>query len=459
MRSRDLLTWLIQVPLEMRRRIQQGLGGLAVAAAVLVPGAIWYKTSIMTMSQSSASEHASMLRSRILTLRQQLVTEALLVGQDLWQLDRNHASFRLRRDLPFDFVVSIDGQRKLIDGFRLLTGIAEPVDLGQDSVQHLLPADSGFFDQVTLKTAASGLMVIEDRPMLIAVRKAQVTSGTHGLGFVVVGQWLDVRRLASTGEQAEQKIEIFSLANDEQLPSDVRAAISPAQKSQGMAYMLDRHGNGVVFTLIDDITSRPAMIAKLPWTLAWSRSGRMGFGVYYLYSALAGLCTWGLLFWGDRQNRKRVRRFEGLESLKEEHIATLVEAFPGYAFAVNERLEYVGVSRILAGVTAQEPAYFRGQVFGTIAHEWNEGALAKTFANLRDPARWPRVTVFDHAVEGLGERHVFHGAAHYLGKQNLLLVILSQKENPVAISATESHVLSMVDLKSDKKPVKNSAVA
>ena len=458
-----MLTWLSQLPLEIRRRFQHGLAGIAVAAAVLVPGAIWYKTSVMTMSQSSASEQASMLRSRIVTLRQQLVTESLLAGQDVWQRGENHTSFKLRRDLPFDLVVSIDGQRKLIDGFRLLTGIAEPVDLGQEAVQHLLPADSGFFDQVTANASASGLMVIEGRPMLIAVRKTQVSPRVNSSGFVVVGQWLDVRRLASTGEQAEQKIELFSLADDAELPADVRAAISPAQKAQGMTYVFDRHGNGVVFTLIDDITSRPAMIAKLPWTLAWSRSGRMGFGVYYLVSALAGVCTWGLLFWSDRQNRKRVRRFDGLDSLKEDHIATLVEAFPGYAFVVNGRLEYVGVSRILAGVTAQEPSYFRGQVFGSIAHEWNEGTLAKTFANLRDPERWPRVAVMDHVVEGLGERHVFHGAAHYLIKQDLVMVILSHKENPVAIDAKESHVLSMTELKpdkkTDKKSVKNSAVA
>ncbi len=463
-----MLTWLTQIPMEIRRRLQHGVAGLAVACAVLVPGAIWYKSSIMIMSQSSAMDQAAMLRNRILTLRQDLVTAALLAGQDLWRNEQGHPTSKLRRELPFDLVVTIDEQRKLIDGFRSLTGMPGPVDLGQDAVQHLLPADSGFFDQVTATASASGLMVVEGRPMLIAVRKTQVRPSAQTAGFLVVGQWLDVSRVIGNTEQTDQRIQpiqpiqaiqLFSLTDDGQLPLDVQAAIAPAQKSQGVTYVLGRQGEGVVFALLDDITSRPAMIAKMRWTLPWSGTGRMGFGLYFVFSAFAGFTTWGLLFWTDRQNRKRVRRFDGLESLKMEHIATFVEAFPGYAFAVNDQLEYVGVSRILAGVTAQEPAYFKGQAFGTIAHEWNEAALGKIFVSLRDPNRWPRVTVFDHVVEGLGERHVFHGAAHYLSKHDILLVILSQKENPVAISATESHVLSLTELKSEKKSVKDSAVA
>jgi hypothetical protein len=458
-----VLTMLRLFSDDLSRQIKHGAAAIAVATAVLVPGAIWYKASIMTISRSSAQEQAAMLRGRIQTLRQQLTTESLLAEPEMWQKNSSRISRKLRRDLPFDLVVVMDSERRLVDGFRALSGVSTPADLSQESFQRLVPADSGFFDQVSVKASASGLIEIEGRPMLIAVRKTHIVSTTSFSEFVVIGQWLDVRRLASNGEQAEQKIELYSLSEGSQLPPDVRAAVSPAQNGHGFTFVLDRRGNGVidghVFALIDDITSRPAMIARLPWTVGWGRAGRLGFALYFVAAAIAGIGTWGLLFRADRKNRNRKRRFDGLDSLKEEHIATLVECFPGYAFAVNTKLQYVGVSRILAGVTAQEPSFFRGQEYGSMAHEWNPDDLDLIFTNLRDPNRWPRVAIMDHVVEGLGERHVFHGAAHYLGKHDILLVILSQKENPVVIASTGSQVVSIADAKAGKKSIKNSEVA
>jgi hypothetical protein len=112
-----------------------------------------------------------------------------------------------------------------------------------------------------------------------------------------------------------------------------------------------------------------------------------------------------------------------------EQIRILIESFPGYAFAIKANLEYLGVSRILAGVTGQEPSYFSGQNFGSVASEWNDGQLAKIFLDLRDTKRWPRVASAHHVIEGLGERHEFSGTAHYLAKQELLLVILHDKQS------------------------------
>ncbi len=454
-----MIALLSQIPAHIRRQVQHAAAGVAVTALVLIPGMLFYKSSVTTMSRSSSSEQASMLRSRLMTLRQQLVTESVLSDSELWRKENSNGSLRLRRELPFDLVLTMDEQRKVIDGFRLLSPNKTSVDLTQVAAQHLIPADTGFFDQILTQSSASGLIVIEGRPMLIAVRKGFVFPKSRSLGFIVVGQWLDSRRLASSGEQGDTKIELYSLASDDQLPPDVRRAVVPAQNSNGVTYVADRRGEGFVFSLIDDIGARSALIAKIPWSLPWSGIGRTAFELYYSFSFIAGFCTWSLLFFADRKNRKRVRRFDGLESLKEEHVATLVEAFPGYAFAVKASLEYVGVSRILAGVTAQEPSYFKGQTFGSIAHERNDGTLAKTFESLRDPKRWPRVANINHIIEGLGERHVFHGTAHYLSKQDILLVILGQKENPVTISAPGSHVVSIVELTSEKNSSKNSAVA
>jgi hypothetical protein len=62
-------------------------------------------------------------------------------------------------------------------------------------------------DQVTATASASGLMVVEGRPMLIAVRKTQVRPSAQTAGFLVVGQWLDVSRVIGNTEQTDQRIQ------------------------------------------------------------------------------------------------------------------------------------------------------------------------------------------------------------------------------------------------------------
>jgi hypothetical protein len=110
-----------------------------------------------------------------------------------------------------------------------------------------------------------------------------------------------------------------------------------------------------------------------------------------------------------------------------EQIKVLVEAFPGYAFAIKPNLEYVAVSRILAGISGHEPAYFCGQFFGSIAAETCTASYEKLFRDLRDPKRWPRVAAVNHKVEGLGNSFELIGSAHFLAKQDVLFVILSSE--------------------------------
>jgi hypothetical protein len=428
---------LNQIPMDVRRPIKHALAGIAVSLAVLVPGAFWYKFSMMSMIEASSVENISLLKSRMFTLRQQMVTESTIAGRNILNDNISVSNASLSRDVPFDLVVVLDSNRRLVEGFRSLTSNKQIVSLSSEAIKRLVPTDSSFFDQVTAKSPASGILKVEDRPMLVGVTASHKVGLNGKRGYFIFGRWLDPRRLAGTGEQAESRIDMYDLSNDERMPSDVKVSISPAQRSNGFHWSLNQNGGGHLYALIDDIGGRPAFVAKIPWSFTWRTNGKVGFRMFYIMAILAGVATWGTLFYGYRNDRRRVRRFDGLESLKDDHIRTLVEAFPGYAFAVKPSLQYVGVSRILAGVTGQEPSYFFDQMFGIVASEWNDGSLERTFRELSDPKRWPRVANINHVVEGLGERHVFHGTAHFLAKQNMMLVILTQKENSASLNVTE----------------------
>lgn len=418
----------ISIPADILKRARFIGAGLAVSLAVLVPGTVWYKGAVRSMSESSSHELAKMLNVRLTLLRQQVATELAVAGSDLWDEASPAGNKRLRRDLPFDLVAVFDRDRRIVDGFRYIAATKSNADLLADAARRVVPADSRFFDQVTESQSSSGIVMVDGRPLLVAVRRVAAGKTSEKSGFALVGRWLDGRRLASDGAQAESGVEIFSLTAEDTMTIDVREAVSVAQRNHGFTYDIDSRGDGVVYALLDDISDRPAIVAKVAWALPWKTAGTIGFGMFYLSTLLAGVGTWALLTWNEKKNKRRVRRFDGLSSLTVDHIRTLVEAFPGYAFAVRSDLQYVGVSRILAGVTGQESSYFAGQAFGTVAAEWNDGALVTVFTSLRDPAKWPRTTKISHVVEGLGERHEFSGMAHYLAKQDLLLVILTLKE-------------------------------
>jgi CHASE4 domain len=417
------------IPAAVLTRMRFIAAGVATSLLVLLPGAVWYKAAIHTMSDSTTQELSAILKMRMVVLRQQMITELFVSIANFWNDSARDASGQIRRDLPFDFVVAFDQKRRFVDGFRIMSATKTKVALSQEAVRHLVPTDSSFFDHISDQTPSAGILVVDGRPLMIAVQKLALRGHQAGArGYALVGRFLDASWLAGNQEQAESNIEVFTLAEESSMPPDVREAIAVAQRNKGFTYDISSPGPGSLYTLLDDISDRPAVVVKEMWIQPWKTNGSLGFGIFYIASGVAGICVWAILTFNFVRSQRRVRRFDGLASLTTEHIRTLVEAFPGYAFAVKSNLHYIGVSHILAGVTGQEPSYFAGQEFGALASEWNDGTLVKVFTELREPTRWPRIDNITHVVEGLGRRHEFTGMAHYLAKQDLLLVILSQKE-------------------------------
>jgi hypothetical protein len=422
------MRWLEVIPKSVLKRMRFLAISLLASALVLLPGALWYKATLVTMSESSARHSTSLLSMQMVVLRQQMVSELAAAIPNFWSKSSSASKIQVRRDMPFDIVVLYDGKLRFLDGFRTLSGTKESLSLTAEAAHNLVPAASNFFDRVVENSVSAGILIIDDRPLIVSVQALSLTGGSNAKGFALVGRWLFADALASSQELAESKFEIFPLMDEAVMPLDVRESIGIAQRNNGYTYDVDRSGSGYVYTLLDDISDRPALLVKAAWTMPLRGNGVFGFGIYYIVAGLVGFGVWGALTRNDVVSRRRVRRFDGLSSLTTEHIATFVGAFPGYAIAIRSDLQYIAVSQILAGVTGEEPTHFVGKEFGTLACERNDGMMVKLFTELRDPNRWPRVGSINYVVESLGQRSEFSGMAHYLAKQDLLLVILSPRE-------------------------------
>ena len=429
------------------KRLRFMAGGLGVFFAVLLPGALWYKAAQRSVATTAARQSMISLQQQIDLAAQSVGGGLDLAGPWLWESSKTSnkrlsEAGRLRRQLPFDLATVFTHDRKFIDGFRTLSQGRGVVDLTGDAASLLFAADSGFFDRVGSEKSLTGLITVEEKPLLIAVKKIPADSVGLARGYILVGRWLNSGDFKFLSEFVDSELRYYSLVSDANLPERVKSVIPGAQTNNGFLYELSNDGTGTLYTLIDDINGRPSLIAEVPWQAPWRANGTIGFGVFFATAAMAGLGTWVLLVWGDVRSRRRVRKFDGLASLSMEHIKTLVEAFPGYAFALNAATEYVGVSRTLAGVTGHESAYFLGQTFGAIAGEDSPKPYHQLFSELQDPKRWPRVSGITHCVEGLGERFEFSGSAHYLAKQDIILVILNCDPKSIQKSKTQSKDLN-----------------
>jgi hypothetical protein len=432
------------IPKAILKRMRFLAISVTAGALVLLPGAMWYKATIASVAESTAHQYFTTLNMQLVVLRQQMVTSLAVASTQFWTTPTAPQKIQVRRDLPFDLVIVYDKKHHFIDGFRTMSATNESVALSEDAAQNLVPATSSFFDRVSDKSVSAGILLVDRRPLIVAVQSLALKGGGSILnsGYAIVGRWMQPAQLASSKGPADSKFEIFTITDEESMPQDVKESIGIAQRNNGFTYNTDRSGSGFLYSLLDDISDRPALVIKSGLLLPLKQSGSIGFGIYYVVAGLVAFGVWGTLTRQDIKSRRRLRRFDGLSSLTNEHIRTLVEAFPGYAFAIKSDLTYVGISHILAGVTGQEPSYFFGHEFGALACEHNDGTLVKVFTALRDLNRWPRIDNIAHVVEGLGKRHEFTGMAHYLAKQDLLLVILSEKKNIQTISLDKTQIVT-----------------
>ena len=438
------------IPAKSLKQARFIAAGFCVSMAVLRPGGLLYKDIVRTVSFSTTKQVTMTFKSRLESIQKQFETELAVSVAALWKDSARSGAARIRRDLPFDVIVVFDHERKLVDGFRFISVSNSNGDLTPAAAKAMVPVDSGFFDDLSQVPSVSGILMVEGKPLLIAAQRIALARGSNVPGYAVIGRWFDISSLSREDDKAPSKIEVYSLTAEDSMPLDVKEALTLAQRNDGFTFDLTPNGTGTLYSLLDDITKRPALILKSPWTLPIQESAVRGLGLFYGASVAAGVFTWLLLSYFDYRNRHRMRRFEGLSSLSRENLRAFVEAFPGYCFLMDSKFKYIGVSRILAGVTGHEPSDFVDEDFGSVSSEWNEGTMVGVFEKLRDPARWPPVAPVDHIAEGLGRHFEFEGMAHYMGRQDMILVILKQKEGALFVRLPEEK---------SKIKLSNSAVA
>ena len=426
-----------EINASVMKRLKFMLSGIAVFFAVLLPGALWYKGAQRSVASAAAGEATFGLQQRLNLIAQSLGAGVDLAGPWLWRNTgrpghKGQVS-QLRRDLPYDIATVFTHQREFYDGFRKLSDGRGVVDLSAAASRLLFAADSGLMDRVSVGRSLAGLLTVEDKLLLVSLHRLKLSNTDAMSGFLIVGKWLTAEHFRGLGLAAPSDgIEFYSLVNDETIPANIKGLIPAAQRNGGFLYELDGTGRGVLYSVLQDVNGRPALISALPWQAPWRATGTLGFGIFFSAAAITGLGAWALLVWGDSRSRRRVRKFDGLSSLSADQIKVLVESFPGYAFALKPNTEYVAVSRVLAGVTGHEPSYFCGQNFGLVASETSDESYERLFSDLRDSKRWPRVAEVNHRVEGLGASFDFIGSAHFLAKQDILLVILSRDVRSMA---------------------------
>ena len=447
---------LPEINASVMKRLKFMMGGVAVFFAVLLPGTLWYKGAQRSVTSAAAGEATLALQNRLNLVAHSVGSSVDLVGPLLWlkagKPGHKAPAPQLRRDLPYDVVAVFTNERKFYDGFRTMTDGQGVVDLSAEASKLLFAADSGLMDRVAARRPIAGVLTVEDKPLLASVHHITLEGQNAVPGFIIVGKWLSAEDFVVSRDQvAMHGVNFYSLGNDAAIPTRIQSVIPAAQRNGGFLYELEGAGGGVLYSVLNDINGRPSLLTALPWQAPWRATGTLGFGIFFSTAAITGLGTWALLVWGDASNRRRVRKFDGLSSLSMEHIKVLVEAFPGYAFAIKPNMEYVAVSRILAGITGHEPSYFCGQVFGSIAAETCTGSYEKLFRDLRDPKRWPRVADVDHKAEGLGNSFELTGAAHFLAKQDVLFVILSSEVKSMTRTQNKSNKTS--------KSIRQSTVA
>lgn len=410
------------------RRLRFILAGFCVAMAVLVPGVIWYKSVVKAIAAFTADQTSSSVKMRYENFRRQMESAASSYDSLTWRNNGGVGRNRLRRDLPFDLVVVFDHERKMVDGFRMLSETNKTVNLTGEAAEALVPVDSSFFDRLSGETLVSGLLMMEDKPLVIASRRIATTASGRLPGYLVIGKWLSFQSSTQGQENFSSTIDAFSIVGREELiPLDIKEAMTLAQRSSGMTFDVTEKGEGTIYLLLDDIMRRPALVLRTKWS-PWQSREPLGLGVFYLASLFAGVGTWLLLVYFDNRNRHRTRRYDGISSMSQEQLRIFVESFPGLAFVLNAHGQYLAMSRILAGITGHEPSDFVGHDFGKVASEYNQGLMLTTFEELRDPACWPPVAQVKHVAHGLGRDFEFAGMAHYVSKHDILMVILGKDD-------------------------------
>lgn len=388
-----------------------------VALACFCFGAIWVRSLHDTVDQSRLDDAGREIRGRMLVIKQLVVADMAALSADAFATKK----------LPevFDVGVLYSENRMFVSGVQRVGKNRSIVPLSQQLVGTAVPGDSAFFDRAASEGVAAGLLVFEGRPLMVAVKR--LGDGADRRSFVLAGRWLDPRRLAPTAGLSELAFDLFVPDDRASLPSDVEAART-AMKSDVQFYgRLQRRGAGVGYLKFDDVFERTAFILRFPWVDSGINGERHSLFWLFVTSLLVGIALHISTSISLSSIEKQRRRSPGLSGMNDKELRDLIESFPGYAFALNARGEYIAVSRALSGVSGKESVYFPGRLFGSVSGEIGLNPV-EVMAELTSSKQWPATKIVPFSIAGLKEQFSYSGSCHFVSANRTLLVILQPDE-------------------------------
>ena len=397
-----------------------------VALACFTFGSIWVRSLHDVVDQSRLDDAGREIRGRMLVIKQLVVADMAALSPEVF------AAKKLAD--VFDVGVLYTESRKYVAGLQRVGKDRAVVSINQQLVSTVIPSDSAFFDRAASEGSAAGLLVFEGRPLMIAVKR--IGEGTERRSFILAGRWLDPRKLAPTAGLSELAFDLFVPDERASLPADVEAARA-AMKSDLQFYgRLQRRGAGVGYLKFDDVFERTAFILRFPWIDAGVNGERTSLIWLLVTSLLVGIVLHVATSVSLTSIERQRRRSPGLSGMNDKELRDMIESFPGYAFALNARNEYVAVSRALSGVSGKESVYFVGRLFGSVSGEIGMNPV-EIIDELADSNHWPAIKTIQFSIEGLKDQFSYSGSCHFITGKRVLFVILQPDER--------AHIQRVVD--------------
>lgn len=388
-----------------------------VAVVCFSFGAIWVRSLHDAVDQSRLDDAGREIRGRMLVIKQLVVADMAALNLDTFT----------SKKLPdvFDVGVLYRENRMFVTGFQRVGKNRTVVQLNQQLLGTAIPGDSSFFDRAASEGAAAGLLVFEGRPLMVAVKR--LSEGSDQRSFILAGRWLDPRKLAPTAGLSELAFDLFVPDDRSSLPSDVEAARTAMKSDVQFFGRLQRRGAGVGYLKFDDVLERTAFILRFPWIDGGINGERHSLFWLLITSLLVGLVLYISTSFSLSAIERQRRRTPGLSGMTERELRDLIESFPGYAFALNERGAYVAVSRPLSGVSGKESVYFTGRLFGSVSGEIGINPL-EVMSELASSNQWPATKVIAFSIAGLKDQFSYSGSCHFVSANRILFVILQPDE-------------------------------
>ncbi|MCX6116422.1 MAG: hypothetical protein NT027_02685 [Proteobacteria bacterium] len=350
----------------------------------------------------------------------------------------------------FDYVSWYDSDRKLI--VEMMRDLATPSGELQitQKAQMGLNKDARILDLAEQQGMTSGIVQIDSRPISLMFRHFK--NGQRSQGTLILGRALAKNELASWANLPESTISLFDLSQPTEVPKDVLASQLMMKGDRTFYGKLERRGGGVGYLRLDDVEKRPAFVLRYPWIerantgerkeLAWLFVGTLVFGGIVHLSSIAAI---GRLQANRRKN-------PGLAGLSLSEFREFVESFPGYAFAIDESDQYLGVSRGLCGRMGKEAPEIAFSKFGQFGIESGLDVV-QLRTRFLEGSEWPAVQSVSIQINGISGRWDFEGTGHWIASRKIILVIVQLQSEPK--SSSIGKLVAFANKDSDKLQLEN----